>query len=66
MLAAWGFYASGVNSGRDADNLQKKLNAKSEEQYTQLAMDDVLKATYKPELVKKDCKINISIRQIFM
>ena len=33
--------------------VQKELNSRSEKSYTQLAMDDILKETYKPELVKK-------------
>ena len=35
------------------DELIKKINAELENRVEQLAMDDILKETYKPELVKK-------------
>lgn len=53
IYAAWGICVSGVNCSKKADALQKNLNENNKEQNVQLAMDDVLKETYKPTLVKK-------------
>ena len=60
FLTGWGFTASSVNKDMQIKEIKKELSTREDfEQYTQLAMNEVLKQTYKPNLIKKSTKNKI-------
>ncbi len=52
VITGWGFYASSINCSTKRDEMEKELNSRPEEDYTQLAMDTLLKEA----VVKKSGK----------
>lgn len=57
FFTGWGLTASSINKDQKIKAIkQELLTRKDFEPYTQLAMNDVLKETHKPELVKKSTK----------
>ena len=57
FFTGWGLTASSINKDQKIKAIKQELLTRNDfEPYTQLAMNEVLKETHKPELVKKSTK----------
>ena len=60
FFTGWGLTASSINKDQKIKAIKQELLTRNDfEPYTQLAMQDVLKETHKPELVKKSIKTKV-------